>query len=1249
MIAFRLFILMILMTLSLQTLQAGDWAMWRHDASRSAATPDEIPKDLKLLWRRELPPTSPAWPQSQTKLQFDRGYEPIVMGKQMFVGSSHDDSVSTYSTETGQQEWKFFADGPIRFAPVANDGRLYVVSDDGYLYCLNVTDGKELWKVRGGPSDRKILGNDRLISTWPARGAPVLSEGIVYFAASIWPSMGTFIHAVDAQSGKLIWTNSETGSQYMKHPHGGAYSFGSIAPQGYLVINGDTLLVPGGRSVPAAFDKKTGKMKYFLYEKRQGGSAVTSAGKYFFVQQDRFSIKDGTHVGAGKGEVFSQNAEFYYSYSTNSIRSNAISGNVIKKTTTDRRGRKVTKVSFENKNNWVMEIPKIKIDHVYAKVGSRLFVGGKSLVAAFETNLKNGEKKKVTPQWSAKVKGYVWNIIAADDKLFVVTDEHLIYCFGESDIQPKTTFNDQPSLWPSYADRGSFKINVTTLKTKLKLSEGYAVVLGVNSGQLIRELLKQTKLRLIVIEKDKKKVDQFRLRLASEGHYGNRVSVHPGNFTDYPLPPYLANLIISERTPGGVRAHPGAPSNKEATPELTEKETIEHLFHSLRPYGGVLCFPASEVVHTRFQKVVDKLNLKKASVSRIKNKYTTSNEVTGFSVIQNDLTAITRTGQLPGAANWQGQYADAANSIVSQDKLVRAPLGVLWFGGPSNDKILPRHGHGPSPQVAGGRLIIEGPDIMRAVDVYTGRLLWERELKGVGEYYNVTKHFAGAGEVGSNYFTLADAVYVIHNGSILELDATTGKTTKEFESPTTKDGKPTAWGFMTVSDDYLIATSETIASSEKATKGSGSRQLVVFNRKTQKQLWSMEAKYNFRHNAICASNGKLFCIDNLSKARIKILNRRGVTFKGKPRLLALDIQTGKEIWSTEKNIFGTFLNYSVKHDVLLQAGSNYRDRAKDESKEGMVAYKGTTGDVIWKNLKLKYGGPCLLWKDKIITNGESGFQLDLLTGKRNDWTFRRMYGCNTIIGGQNLLTFRSGAAGFCDLENNSGTGNLSGFKSSCTANLIIADGLLNAPDYTRTCSCSYSNQTSLAFIYMPEAEEWTYSHIKLKEDYIRTLGINLGAAGDRRDEKSTLWLDYPFVGGPTPQIKIEVTGDNPRWFRNHSSIMAGKGPKWIGSSGAEGLDTIKVKLVKEQNKTQKYTIRLYFAEPDEKMKKERVMNVSMQGKVVLKNFNIRKDAGGAKKTIYKEFKGIQVTDSLDITLQSVSGKTLLSGVEVIAE
>ncbi len=47
------------------------------------------------------------------------------------------------------------------------------------------------WKFQGAPRDRLLLGNERLISTWPARGGPVVEDGVVYFAAGVWPLMGT--------------------------------------------------------------------------------------------------------------------------------------------------------------------------------------------------------------------------------------------------------------------------------------------------------------------------------------------------------------------------------------------------------------------------------------------------------------------------------------------------------------------------------------------------------------------------------------------------------------------------------------------------------------------------------------------------------------------------------------------------------------------------------------------------------------------------------------------------------------------------------------------------------------------------------------------------------------------------------------------------------------------------------------------------------------------------------------------------
>ncbi|MCS7047342.1 MAG: PQQ-binding-like beta-propeller repeat protein, partial [Gemmataceae bacterium] len=266
--------------------------MGRFDCQRTAASPHDLPEPLYLHWTRDYPPQKVAWPD-QEKMQFDAAFDPIILGQTLFVNSARQDCVRALDVATGEEKWTFFADGPIRFAPAGWNDRIYFVSDDGYLYCLRATDGKLQWKHRGGPSDRKILGNERLISTWPARGAPVIvadkdergaETATVYYAASIWPFMGIFIHALDARTGTVVWTNDGDGSLYMKQPHN-ADSFASIAPQGPMVVIDDMLLIPGGRSVPACFDRRTGNLlRYQLAEngKRGGGSEVAAIGKVFF-------------------------------------------------------------------------------------------------------------------------------------------------------------------------------------------------------------------------------------------------------------------------------------------------------------------------------------------------------------------------------------------------------------------------------------------------------------------------------------------------------------------------------------------------------------------------------------------------------------------------------------------------------------------------------------------------------------------------------------------------------------------------------------------------------------------------------------------------------------------------------------------------------------------------------------------------------------------------------------------------------
>src|SRR4051812_14701341 len=76
---------------------AADWPMWRHDARRSGSTDAKLPAKLRLQWVRQLPALEGAWPD-QAKMQADAGYEPVVAGQRLFVGSSYHDTVTAYDT-----------------------------------------------------------------------------------------------------------------------------------------------------------------------------------------------------------------------------------------------------------------------------------------------------------------------------------------------------------------------------------------------------------------------------------------------------------------------------------------------------------------------------------------------------------------------------------------------------------------------------------------------------------------------------------------------------------------------------------------------------------------------------------------------------------------------------------------------------------------------------------------------------------------------------------------------------------------------------------------------------------------------------------------------------------------------------------------------------------------------------------------------------------------------------------------------
>jgi outer membrane protein assembly factor BamB len=1257
--------------------------MWRCDAGRGGASSQELARELHLQWVRQLPPQSRAWPD-QAKLTFDRSYEPVVVGQTMLVASSLTDSVTAYDTRSGREQWTFFAEGPVRLPPVAHEGRAYFASDDGYLYCVDVQEGTLVWKFRGGPSDRKVLGNGRLISTWPARGGPVIADGTVYFTASIWPFMGVFVHALDAETGQFRWTNDGDGSMYIKQPHN-SDSFAGAAPQGALLVSGDVLVVPSGRSVPACYDRHTGKFLYYrLAEngKRGGGSEVHGAGPLFVNGGQMFAAADGEALGPLSGPSAFDGGRLY-SFTKGAYQGSA-GLKVMEKAGLDRKGNLIKYKQAVLDDPWFT--CEAAGGDVLIKSGSRLYGGGKDTIVAVEIPPEAEKPAEAHVVWQTTVEGQLTSLLSADERLFAVTLEGRIYCFGPD----KHSTSSGTGVPPVQVDRGNGVPPVqvgsgtgvppvvsaqpldqhrrdadatSRLLDHTDIREGYAVLWGLDDGEMLLDLIQHTRLHVVGIDPDRGRVAQLRRTLHASGLYGQRAALLVGNAESVEVPPYLASLMIC-----------GDPAAADIT---AQRVSLERLYQALRPYGGVACLDLPSDAAQPFRAAIEKSQLPQALVATREN-----------------WLMLTREGALPGSANWTHEHADAANTRVSKDQLVKAPLGLLWFGGPTNESILPRHGHGPQPQVVDGRAIVEGPDLLRAIDIYTGRLLWERNLPGFGEIYNNTGHHPGANGTGTNFISLSDGIYAIHGEVCLRLDPATGRTQSEFRlprpgmddpaarssgtgvspvqhrrdagataladrstNPEDREDKaaPREWTYLNVAGDYLIGGADVTqfdaASAYKAGYEAriGSKELWVLNRHSGKVLWSITAQHEFRNNAICAGAGRLYWIDLLSQSELDRLKRRGEQPQGSSRLSVHDLATGKLLWETEQDVFGTWLSYSAEHDVLIESGRPGRDVLKDEPK-GMRAFRGSDGTQLWKE---GHAGPAILHGEQILLTGSA---CELLTGKpvmRDDpvtgqsvpWTWARNYGCNTPQASQHLMVFRSGAAGYYDLACDGGTGNFGGFRSSCTNNLIVAGGVLTAPDYTRTCTCSYQNQSSIGLVHMPEAEMWT-KFTSESSGPIRQLAFNLGAPGSRRDPQGRLWWhEYPNV-----QVEFEQFGD----YAVHSSRVSGAELPWVAASGCRGITEIQVNPRLERETSARFAVRLHFCDPDNDLPGQRVFDVSIQDREVLSRFDVVAESGGRDRHVIKEFRGIAVDDKLLVRFHrdgelTPASAPLLCGIEVVRE
>ena len=1208
---------------------------------RTGFTPAELKPPYRLAWTyRSVHKPRPAWrePAWETqRIDMDYAFPIASDGQMVYVASSSDHAVHSLDLESGQPRWRFFTEGPVRLSPTVHGGKVYFSSDDGAVYCLDGATGGLLWRYRPDIPDERLIGNEQMVNRWPARSGVLVDGDRAYTTFGMWSSEGIVIACLDAQTGDVIWQNDSSGTRYMTQPHYEA--MGGVSPQGYLALCGDVLVVPCGRAAPAFFNAATGR---FLYNEAEGlfpgGAWTMTFGELAFTPCEFLKKPNPVVPEASEAEICEEASLVALRARTGEEvfhLHGALRGVIDDDGGLSLIGRKrLVRVALEDvlkaapggyqakrgsSEGHFVEVDEHKrwetpVERVYELIqaGSTLIAGERETLACYSAD--DGSRL-----WQTTLEGDVRELLIVGQSLLVSTTEGEIHCFrigGRGDA--RIVGEPEREITPDAATRD----RVASILTTGKVTDGYGLVLGDVDADYLVSLARQSKLvwHWAAGSQDAQAV---RARLADAGLYGTRVAIHNVSGSPLPYADYSANLLVFV---------------VENTGDL-EQAPASEIYRVLRPCGGTALVVCSDALRS----AVD--------------EWLAAGELPGHARQNVDVGVRIERGPLPGEGAWTHQYADAGRSGSSNDGRVRLPLKVLWFGSVGPADIVSRHYRTPAPLATGGRMFVAGIDYLHAVDAYNGRILWERNLPGVGRW--------PAAYRGGSMAADEDAVYVPREKACLRLDPQTGQTCFTYKPPAADgdDGvggdEESIWEYLAVTDHAVVGTlgQPNIRRSWWSMAHPANRLLFVLDKATGETLWTYEAESAVDSNAIAIDDGRLFLIDGLAPADVfPRAIRRGAkpapkrskplfSLPGAPHtraLKAFELSSGSLLWRTTD--IGPRQNSLCVDDGVVVATTPiwHGLRAKQEG-PGVSAFSAKNGQPLWTREKpapppVIVGRVVYLPEAHDLRTGEPVLRQDPLTSRMAPFSASVAGGCGQLAGCQNVLMKRSGAMGFFDLSGRSGVYHFPNMRASCWVNMIAACGLVLVPEGSSSCPCAYNYKASVAMMPANRHNHWgLYTHSpRPKTLPLRELRLNFGAPGDKQDEpdQGDVWFAFPrpSTAGPrgaggmgrVPYDNLPVVTSSAESavtpiFRNPDwTMIEDTSQPWIYTSGLTGALKLQVLLAPGGSPRARYRVTLHFCELRDASGEE-TFDVVLQGDTVLANLNVSGQAGGRHRPLIRQF------------------------------
>jgi outer membrane protein assembly factor BamB len=465
-----------------------------------------------------------------------------------------------------------------------------------------------------------------------------------------------------------------------------------------------------------------------------------------------------------------------------------------------------------------------------------------------------------------------------------------------------------------------------------------------------------------------------------------------------------------------------------------------------------------------------------------------------------------------------------------------------------------------------------------------------------------------------------------------------------------------------------------------SSKGAVTKKMMVsdmifaMNPETGKLLWKHNGN-RIAHITVTIGDGKIFFAESVASKERAIeyrqeLIRRGIYEEAEGAVaykdadvrtvICLNAVTGRKVWEKTLDLTGCGGDGmgTAYHDGVLLFFGNMGNHDAWRHKNGTLRWKRITalsaenGDVLWSKPNNYRTRPIVVGDEIFIEprvcdvhTGKIKMRTHPITGKQVPWEYLRPgHTCAISSASANMLFYRSYCNGIYDFAEDRGVTIFGSIRPGCWISMIPASGLLLSPEASVGCTCSFPLRASVVLTHKPErTQPWNVFITHDMTNTAKNFFINFGAPGDMKDKEGNVWFAYPnpvtrYAGNHYPDYGVKF--DLHEKFLSEgmgrfdsdikSATIKGTDKPWLFTSGFVGISKFNVPLIDEiwEEEGGVYNVQLGFAAQPGDRKGQRVFDVKLQGNVVLKNFDIFKEAGAANKAVVKEFKGIKVENDL---------------------